>query len=546
MSFLDTLISKTQSLFGAGVKPTEELSIESDRFDQAYWKDVRHNVKAVDHLITDLSRKHDYVEPFMEDFFQAAYKADPKLRDEAEMKPTHVPNRMMIDTVQSMPQFQQLRTNTRGDEYGTAMALLSMESTLREVQQQTKQAQEAAKEQEKAQQEAEAAAQAAQTACQGIPGLDPNAQGPTPDPNGQPGGPGNGNAMGQAQAAIDAAVAAQQAAQAAAQAATQAAQQAAAGMKQQLKQAIEKAQQEGDEEAALCSAFGVEDGELQRMSFDERRDLAEKLRNNRLAKFHKLLGQFKMVQQAESRRKVMHAAEEVVGVKLGDDLMRLTGGEWINFGLDEMEDDFWLRYVNRQLAVYDVRGTEQMGQGPVIVVCDESGSMGAEDVAGGSREAWSKALTLALCDQARQKGRDFHYIGFSSSRQQVQFNFPKGVAKITDVIALTEHFFGGGTHYEGPLRSALQLMETHYDDNITTSKGKPDIVFITDDEYGSMDPSFMQEWNRVKDKTSLRCFGVAIGCGFSGALQQVSDNVRSIQELTESDPRSMADVFRTI
>ena len=546
MSFLDSLISKSQSLFGVGPKPTAELAVESDRFDQAYWKDVRHNVPSIDHLITDLSRKHDYVEPFMEDFFQAAYKADPKVRDESEMRPTHRPNRMMLQTVQEMPQFQQLRTNTRGDEYGTAMALLSMETTLREVQQQTKAAQDAAKEAEQAQQDADDAAQAANDILESLPGGPGGVEGPQPDPNAPPGAPGTGCGLGTAQQAIDAAQAAQQAAQAAAQAASQAAQQAAAGMKQQLKQAIEQATKEGDEEAALCSAFGVDDGDLQRMSFDERRKLAEQLRNNRLAKFHKLLGQFKMVQQAESRRKVMHATDEVVGVKLGDDLARLTPAELMNLGIDELEDDFWLRYLNRELIQYDVRGTEQLGQGPVIVVCDESGSMASEDVAGGSREAWSKALTLALCDQARQKHRDFHYIGFSSSRQQVHFSFPGGVAKIGDVIALTEHFFGGGTHYEGPLRAALDLMEEHYDRNAQTTKGKPDIVFITDDEYGSLDSSFMTHWNRVKDKTSLRCFGVAIGCGYSGALQQVSDNVRSIQELTESDPRSMADVFRTI
>ena len=546
MSFLDTLIGKSKSLFTGGTKPTSEQAVQADRFDQAYWQDVRHNVRPIDHLITDLSRKHDYVESFVEDFFHAAYKADPKLRDEAEMRPTHLPNRMMIDTIQQMPQFQSLRTNTRGDEYGTAMALLSMETVIRDVQTQTREAQQRAKEQQQAQDDADQATDDAMTACQGIPGLDPNAQGPLPDPNAQPGGPGCGMGMATAMAALDAAADAQAAAQAAAQSATEAAQQAAAGMKQQIKQAIEAAQQQGDEDQALCAAFGVEDGELQRMSFEERRALGERLRNNRLAKFHKLLGQFKMVQQAESRRKIMHASDEVVGVRLGNDLARMTPAELMNLGIPELEDDFWLRYLNRELIQYDVRGTEQMGQGPVICVVDESGSMGCEDVAGGSREAWSKALALALCDQARQKGRDFHYIGFSSSRQQVQFSFPKGVTTINKVIDMTEHFFGGGTHYEGPLRSALQLMDQHYDANVTTSKGKPDIVFITDDEYGSLDPQFMQEWNRVKDKTSLRCFGVAIGCGFSGALQQVSDNVRSITDLVDSDPRSMADVFRTI
>jgi len=41
-------------------------------------------------------------------------------------------------------------------------------------------------------------------------------------------------------------------------------------------------------------SFGVEDGDLQRMNVRERMALAQKLANNRLAKFAKLLGQFKI------------------------------------------------------------------------------------------------------------------------------------------------------------------------------------------------------------------------------------------------------------
>ena len=86
---------------------------------------------------------------------------------------------------------------------------------------------------------------------------------------------------------------------------------------------------------------------------------------------------------------------------------------------------------------------------------------------------------------------------------------------------MTEHFFGGGTNYEKPLQMALDIMEERFD---ALGKARPDIVFITDDAYGSMDPDFMHEWNRVKDKTSLKCYGIAIGCDSSGALAAVSDN----------------------
>lgn len=543
MSFLSSLVEKAQSFLGKEHTPVETMAVQADRFDRAYWDDVVHNVPGIQHMIDDIGQHHDYVGEFVEDLFHAAYKADPVLTDPSDMKPTHVPNRTMLEELSESQQFQSLRAQTKGDEYGSAMAVLSMEPAVKETQKAMCEAKERAEEAQKAAEEAAAQQQAAQQAMQGIPGLDPNAMGPTPDPNGQPGGPGQGNAQGAADQQLDAA---QQAAQQAANArhqAQDATQQAAAGVKAALKQAAEKAADDLDQEQQLMTAFGVEDGELKRMSFEERRELAQRLRNNRLAKFAKLLGQFKMIQQAESRRKVQHAADEVVGVKLGNDLQRMIPAEMLNLATPELEDDFWIRWANHALLEFDLRGKEKLGQGPVIVVVDESGSMDTPDVAGGTREAWSKALALALCDQARQKGRDFHYIGFSSSRQQWTCSFLKGVTTISGVIEMTEHFYGGGTAYEQPLTDAINLIEEAYD---THGKPKPDIVFITDDEYGSMDETFMANWNRVKDKTSVRCFGIALGCGYSGALQQVSDNVRSLSDVMESDPRSVGDLFRTI
>ena len=189
-----------------------------------------------------------------------------------------------------------------------------------------------------------------------------------------------------------------------------------------------------------------------------------------------------------------------------------------------------------------MRGKENQGQGPIICVVDESGSMNATDVAGGTREAWSKALALALCDQAKRRKRDFRYIGFSSYGKQRVVDFPGGHTPVHKVIEMTEGFLSGGTNYEQPLRMALEMIEKDFD---ALGKPRPDIVFITDDAYGSMDPDFMHEWNRVKDKTSLKCYGIAIGCDSSGALAAVSDNVREISALV-SDPRNMADIFRTI
>ena len=107
---------------------------------------------------------------------------------------------------------------------------------------------------------------------------------------------------------------------------------------------------------------------------------------------------------------------------------------------------------------------------------------------------------------------------------------------------MTEHFFSGGTHYEKPLRMALQIIEEQFD---TEAKGRPDIVFITDDAYTTIEPSFLAEWNRVKAKASIMCYGISLGCDMSGALQAVADNVRSVTALV-ADPGNLGDIFQTI
>jgi len=119
--------------------------------------------------------------------------------------------------------------------------------------------------------------------------------------------------------------------------------------------------------------------------------------------------------------------------------------------------------------------------------------------------------------------------------------FPKGVTTIAKVIEFTEHFFGGGTHYETPLQQGLDIVKKY----AAEKKPKPDIVFITDG-ICSIQPEFQTKWDAVKHATQMRCYGVMIGGGGqTGALHALSDNVRTIDQMN-SNPDGMRDVFRTM
>jgi uncharacterized protein with von Willebrand factor type A (vWA) domain len=539
MSFLSDLIDKGKDLLAWEQKPPDQTeAIKRNSFDRQDWQHVLETAPTIKQIQSQLEQTVDYADDFMADLHAGLFKVEPSVRSADEMKPTHVANRAVMEQLLDMPEMQTLRQHSTGDIYSSALAMVAMQETavetLKRVQSAAEEAAKAAEERqaEREKRQQELADQLADLAANPPPEpLPPGAQGPElpPDPRveglktqmdqfGSMAAPSNNGVQ-------------------------QAAQDAAAGMENKLRLAAKKATDDLDEQETLMRSFGVEDGDLQRMPVKERMALAQKLANNRLAKFAKLLGQFKMVQQAESRKRVVNAASEVHGITTGDDLARMATSELLNFADESLEDLMWLRWSESELSIYDVRGKENMGQGPIIVVCDESGSMNATDVAGGTREAWSKALALALCDQAKRRKRDFRYIGFSSAGQQRVVDFPGGHAPINKVIEMTEGFLNGGTNYEQPLRMALRMIEKDFD---ALSKPRPDIVMITDDAYGSLDPEFMHEWNRIKDKTSLKCYGIAVGCDFSGALESISDNVRSITSLTASDPRQLGDLFRTL
>lgn len=532
MGFLERLIDRYGDVFAAPPKPVATAAVNRDRFDESTWKDTVTDVTSLDLQMLDQSLEHDYVEDFSQDVFNLLNKAEPTVRDTAEMAPTHTPHPEMASMLQQMPEIQALRGATVGDRYTSAMAMLAMREDLDHVYSTMDAARQAAAEAEDARSRAEQAAQDAQDA------LDAARAEAEESEDGEP-----------SQEAQDAAEAAAQAAEqasttmldAAAKAAEEAAQ-AAAGAKAGMRSAAKKAEQAAEEESDLCSAFGVEPGELQRMSFTERAELSKMLRNNRLSQFAKLIGAFRQMAAAEQRRRVSDVAEEIVGVKLGSDLTRLTPQEMVNLAVPELEDDFWYRWVNAELLVYDLAGNERQGKGPIIAVVDESGSMGAQFGPLGTREAWSKAFALALCDQARRQNRDFHYIGFSSGGQVWHLPFLEGKGPISDVVTMTEHFWGGGTSYEAPLTLALDIIEEHYRDH---AQPKPDVVFISDDEYGHLDEDFMRRWDTTRDKTGLRCFGVAIAAGYGGAMRAVCDDVRSITDLT-ADPSAVKDIFRTV
>ncbi|MEV8476262.1 VWA domain-containing protein [Streptomyces sp. NPDC051173] len=513
-----------------------KTAVVADRFDAMSWSETYEQADGLQELAEELNERHDYTVDLLRDTFMAAFKVSPRLREKAEMDVSRLVNHQVLTAMVNSPEFEDLHRETAGDEYAAAMAVIAQADALRRMLEQSAAAREAAQQAKDAQDAAEAAVRAVAAALQqATDAVDENGTVPA-------------EAAGAVEAAMADAENAERAAQQASQDAAQALAGATPGIRAAARQAVAEAAEAAREEDALMRAWGVEPGRLERMPFDERAELAQRLRSGRLGRFADLIGRFRQMAFGERARKVENAPGELVGITLGDDLSRVVPSELAALGVPEMRAVFAAKFAEGQLMLYDSRGEQSTGQGAIIACIDCSFSMATpygRTPDGVSGEAWAKACALALLDQARQAKRDFVGILFSSRDEVSVHRFPAAEpADIAAVVDFAEHFFGGGTDYQAPLTTAAELLDAEYND-----EGRPrgDIVLITDGEC-SVSEEWMHSWNQAKHALGFRTFGIAIGTepstGPGSVLDALCDNLRAIDDLT--DPRAAANLFRTI
>jgi uncharacterized protein with von Willebrand factor type A (vWA) domain len=530
LSKLADLAGKAGRWLGLGQKVQHTGAIESDRFDEMSWREILDQAAAVREVIEDLGETHDYAADLARDVFLAAYKAAPEVRPAGDMDPSRLVNRAAIATLLGSPEFAELRRSTAGGMYASAMAVLAMAEQLRRILQQAEDAQQAADAAAWAQEEERRAAGGVQEAIEAA-GAAAGEDGSVPE-----------DAAEGVAAAIAAAEQASEQAAGAAQAASQALAGAAPGMRAGLRAGAGQAAGGGQEEAALMAAWGVGPGELQRMDFEARRALAERLRSGRMAQFVDLIGRFRQMAAGQRARRMENVPGEIVGIETGDDLGRLIPSELAALGVPPMRAVFAARYAERRLFVYEQRGETEAGQGAIICCVDCSGSMGTKVAGTGlSGEAWAKGCALAMLDQARAAKRDFAGILFSSAGEIKVFRFPAAEpVRIAEVLDFAEFFWGGGTNFEEPLAAAAEILAADFNDD---GRMRGDIALVTDAICG-VSEEWQRAWNERKAQLGYRLFGIQVGRSAGAVLEALADNVRAVEDLADLD--QAADMFRVV
>ena len=504
-----------------------------------HWGAVAHNPEAI-----------------WEDVFQILYQGQPALRDKAGLNAAGKVSASVAEAMIGNPRMTDLRARTKFDRWSSMMTINELQDPVREVLQELK---EQADEEQAAEQAADDAAASLQKLL---------------DASSSPGDADDADAAGDADADIGSAL--QDAMDA-----DLSAERAGAGLDDdaarsiavsKLNKPMRDAADKAEEESLQESAWGYGPGTLQSMSDDDRERLRNDLKTNRMAEFAKLIGRFKLAATAARTQKIESGRREPFTVELGDRLDDVLGSELVKLGVPSLRLDTLRRLGERQLVQRKWRGDQKVGAGPMVILVDTSWSMletlnGARGGKRGldapdpnenpTREAWAKAVTLALCDSVKADKRKVDVILFSDfvrdddgtlhAGRHVSVPLGESPQRNVALLQIANEFHGSGTNYENPLMLARELIEAQ---SVADSSGKSrqdkqrtDIVLITDGEC-AVPYAFEREWQEWRDRTNVRCWGIVIGGRVTHGLKQVTTNARSITDFT--DTSIVSDIFATV
>jgi uncharacterized protein with von Willebrand factor type A (vWA) domain len=221
--------------------------------------------------------------------------------------------------------------------------------------------------------------------------------------------------------------------------------------------------------------------------------------------------------QYQKKRKMQYIIDKVA---VGDRFDALIDEEITTLSMEVFSDDFYDRFLNRSLLVYEMEGHAARDRGPIILCYDGSGSME------GIKIEETKALLVAFIEVARIQKRRLITLQFASKTEPLYIQeFNPNHVTIEQIMRLLGHFIRGGTDFETPLKAAVELLkEDRY--------RHADILMITDG-FSDIRKGFKKEFNQWKSTMSFKLYAIIIHgetYGDYGDLGEISDEILEIRD----------------
>lgn len=239
--------------------------------------------------------------------------------------------------------------------------------------------------------------------------------------------------------------------------------------------------------------------------------------------------------QHHKKRKMQYIIDKVA---VGDRFDALIDEEITTLSMEVFSDDFYDRFLNRSLLVYEMEGHTARDRGPIILCYDGSGSME------GIKIEETKALLVAFIEVARIQKRRLITLQFASKTEPLYIQeFNPNHVTIEEIMRLLGHFIRGGTDFETPLKAAVELLkEDRY--------RHADILMITDG-FSDIREGFKKEFNQWKAAMAFKLYAIIIHgetYGDYGDLGEISDEILEIRDrdLSNWNEKISAQLFERI
>jgi uncharacterized protein with von Willebrand factor type A (vWA) domain len=296
--------------------------------------------------------------------------------------------------------------------------------------------------------------------------------------------------------------------------------------------AIRTAQELADTGEEGTTAWGLGLGGGRRGSAAAQLELGRRLtRNPKLKRLAQMVGRMRESAFRLRKRNFERVNQETYAVERGAAIARLLPQELVGIRHPILRRDFQRRLIEGTLQVYELRGIEEKGRGPMVVCLDGSSSMA------GDKELWAKAVALTLLEIARRQRRLFRFLCFSSADQPLwSLDLNPGSRYEIDerkVYDLAEYFPGGGTDFEVPLNAAVECLAA-------ARYKRGDIVLITDGEC-RVSSEWLTRFRADKARHGFFVFSVLIDVGTSvlETVREFSDKITSVGQLTDDAAREL-------
>jgi len=497
------MTSILESLQPAGEKHT----VHSDRMDAKMFNDIKEHSSNLQQAEKAGSEALNTFPPLVQDIWSAMFKFSPEFRKPQEMSPSHRFNSTLMEKMIQMPQYRELRVHTRLDDLNSAVATITIAEELTqklkdELKEQAEQANRA--------QNIEELLQNALDAAQTYQDMAERS--------------GNEEFRKKADRMMDEAKKCKTLLNEAEARLEQSCNANANKIRSGMRAAAESALKNAQSISEAVDGWGIGGGELARMPIQQKLDLAKKLQSDKFRKMVQVIGRMRRLAVHKQKTKLSQSRDEIHAVGMGSDLSRVLPAELIQMRHPLMKLEFKRKFIEGKLMQYELKGKDKQGKGPIIVCCDNSGSMS------GDREIWSKAVALALLEVASMQKRAFVCIHFGGPVDKLKvIEVEVGDKNIlTKAVEIAEFFLNSnGTAFEPALMRAAEAVAS-------CAYHKADVVFITDGQ-APVSSKFLGEFLDTKKKREFRVFGILIQSHQSLVLKEFSDEIVRVDELLDAE-----------